>query len=306
MHSMRAVFVVACLQTILFGQVNEQSPCFAYLQNGDVYAKCSGDVLRLTRSHDLSDFAIADNGSVLAIKRERVIGLTKDGSGAIMDCDVRLYSLSSNTTPRTIPHACGQLYASCGTVVLDDRTTGTEDLITGTPIHREGLRSFLCSANKTVVAGWREYCCHDFLVRGPSVTQVEPIAGGASVSPAGVVAYFSRGLTGLSSNNSLCVIERGGNRTCLKDADAFGKLSVSDSGDVLFTTHTEGGCRYHKNSITRAKPPHFGNDQCLGIAIWNPSSGKALVKDLAQRPQWLTPEAWSAIRKCVKWKVFAS
>jgi hypothetical protein len=297
MNWMRTLFVFVCLQATFFGQVDKQSPCFAYLQDGDVYAKCSGEVIRLTPTRDVSDFAIADDGSVLALERERVIGLTKDGSGAIADCDVRLYRLSSNTTPRTIPHACGGLYASCGTLVIEDRTKGVDDLLTGTKIQIEGFKSFSCSANKTVVAGWRGSCCHDFVVQAPQTSYAEPVAGGASVSAAGTVAYFTEG----SNDNSLCVIDGGGKRSCLKHADAFGKLSVSDSGDVLFTTHTEGGCRYRKGSITKVRPPDSGDDQCLGISVWNPSSGsKFLVKELAQRPQWLTPEAWSAINNCAK------
>jgi len=299
----RNFLVIACLQTMLLGQVNVQSPCFAYLENGDVYASCSGEVVRLTRTRDASDFAIADTGSTLAVKRERVVGRTKDGNGVIVDCNVRLYSLSADTLPRTmVDHGCGELFSSCGTLLRQDRTEEPEDILTRTQIDIEGLKSFLCSANKTVVAGWRERCCHDFLVRGPSVSQAEPIVDGASVSPAGVVAYVSSGLSGPSSENSLCVINNAGNRRCLKDADAFGKLSVSDSGEVLFTTHTEGGCRYRKNSIIRAIPPEFGDDQCLGVAIWIPGSAKQLVKDLVQRPQWLTSEAWFGIRSCVKSK----
>lgn len=142
--------------------------------------------------------------------------------------------------------------------------------------------------------GWPEDSDNNFSLGKTSITQIAPVAGGASISRSGLVGYF----TEASNDNSVCELDRADKQICLKGADAFDRISVSDSGEALFTTHVDGGCFYRKHKIARANPPQTGDDQCVGIAIWMPGSGKVVVKELAKHPQWLTPKAAEALRTC--------
>lgn len=294
MRQLRTVCTIAYLLTLVLGwvEVDAESPCFAYLQDGDVYADCGKDSLRLTTTGDLTDFAITDDGSALAIEREFTIARTRDSVGQVGDCEIQILSLSSNAPPRTINHSCGSLYATCGSILLEQRTNGVEDLIAGKTVRIAGYQRFVCDSKRTVVAGWPGDGNQSFSVGKDSIRQIAEVAGGASVSPSGIVSYF----TEASNRNQVCELSRGGGQLCLNDADAFDRISVSDFEEILFTTHTDGGCLYHNYKVTKVTPPGTGNDQCLGIAIWKPSSGKAVVKELAKHPQWLTSQAAEALK----------
>jgi len=290
----RTIYPIFCLLTLLHGSAVARPSCFAYLRNGDVYATCDGAQLRLTKTADVADFAISDDGAAIAVEREYVIGRTSDNSGTIADCKVDLYGLPTMSSASSLGHSCGALYASCGTILLEDRTTGVLDAITGKKLQLDGYRRFVCNADRSVVAGWPHDNDRDFSLGTTTTRRVEAVAGGASVSPSGVIGYF----TAASNTNSVCQIDRRGKALCLKEADAFGRISVSDSGEVLFTTHTEDGCFYRSGKVTKAQTPATGNDQCLGIAVWKPGSAKVIVEELAKHPQWLTEKAADAVKTC--------
>jgi hypothetical protein len=289
-----AITIIAFACLLVEARAVAETPCFAYLQDGDIYMACGDQTLRLTNRGDVSDFAVADDGSAVAVKYEYVVGRTKDSAGRLGDCDVLIYSLSSNAPPRTIRHSCSGLYATCGTVLLQGSTEEAEDVLARKQLRISGYRRFVCSRDRSVVAGWPRDGSHDFSVGEMSMRVVAPVAGGASVSPSGIVSYFTEG----SNDNSLCELRPADKQICLKNADAFGAISVSDSGETLFTTHTDGGCFYRKHRVVKAHPPATGDDQCLGIAMWKPGADKVLVKELAEHPQWLTHGAVETLKSC--------
>jgi hypothetical protein len=290
----RTIYCVFCLLTLLHVSAVAQPSCYAYLRDGDVYATCDGVRLRLTNTADLADFAVSNDGAAIAVEREYVIGRTSDNSGTLGDCRVDLYSLSAISSPSSIEHSCGDLYASCGTILLEDRMKGVFDAVAGKKLQIDGYRRFVCNADRSVVAGWPGYNDQNFSLGTTTIRRVEAVAGGASVSPSGAISYF----TDASNTNSVCQMDRTGKPLCLKKADAFGRISVSNSGEVLFTTHTKDGCFYRSGKVTKAQPPATGNDQCPGIALWKPGSGKVIVEELAKHPQWLAEKAADAVKAC--------
>lgn len=290
----RTIYHVFFLLTLLHESAVAQSSCYAYLRDGDVYATCGGSRLRLTNTADLSDFAISNDGAAIAVEREHIIGRTADKSGALLDCTVELYGLSAISSASSIEHSCGDLYASCGTILLEDRATGVVDVRAGKKLQIDGYRRFVCNADRSVVAGWPGYNDQNFSLGTTTIRRIEAVAGGASVSPSGAISYF----TDASNTNSVCQMQRTGKPLCLEKADAFGRISVTNSGEVLFTTHAEGGCSYRGGKVTKAQPPATGDDQCLGIAVWKPGSAKVVVEELAEHPQWLTEEASDAMKAC--------
>jgi hypothetical protein len=294
MLKMRTIYYVFCLLTVLHESAVAQTSCYAYLRNGNVYATCGKSQLRLTNTADLADFAISDDGAAIAVKREYVIGRTSDNSGTVGDCRVDLYSLSAISSALSIEHSCGDLYASCGTILLEDRMKGVLDAIAGKKLQIDGYRRFVCNADRSVVGGWPGYNDQNFSVGTTTIRRIEAVAGGASVSPSGTISYFTDG----SNTNSVCQMDQTGKPLCLKKADAFGRISVSNSGEVLFTTHTGDGCFYRNGKVTKAQPPATGDDQCLGIAVWKPGSAKVVVEEIAKHPQWLTEKAANAVKAC--------
>jgi hypothetical protein len=290
----RTICYVCYLLTVIYGSAVAQTSCFAYLRGGDVYANCGGPRLRLTNSADFADFAISDDGKTIAVERRVVIGSTSDKSGTVINCTIDLYRISTGSKVWRLENSCGTLYASCGTILLEDRTTGVIDVLAGKNLQIDGYRRFVCNADRSLVAGWPGDNDRDFSLGTTTMRRIEAVVGDASVSPSGAISYF----TDTSDTNSVCQMGRTEKALCLREADAFGRISVSDSGEVLFTTHTEGGCLYKRGKVTKAKPPATGDDQCFGVATWKPGSAKVVVEELAEQPQWLTETAADAVKAC--------
>jgi hypothetical protein len=278
---------------LLIGRANSQSKCFAYLQDGDIFTSCGGTRLQLTKSGNISDFSIGADGTYAAFERQHIV--RKSNVTNLMDCEISVYHLGSTEPPRIVTHACGHLESSCGTILLEQRGTGVRDLIARTALYIEGYKRFLCSKDRSVVAGWPGDSNYNLSTGTPDPKKLAQVAGGCSVSSSGRIAYF----TDSSDTNSVCEVDRGGKLSCLTNADAFDRIGVNDSGEVLFTTHSDGGCFYHGNKVIKAHPPQVGNDQCLGIGMWTSGSNKSLMVDLARAPQWLTPAAADVVKRCV-------
>ena len=106
---MRTIYPVFCLLTLLQGTaVARPHSCFAYLRDGDVYATCDGAQLRLTKTADIADFAISDEGAAIAVEREYALGRTSDNSGTIGDCKLDLYSLPAISSASSLGHTGGR------------------------------------------------------------------------------------------------------------------------------------------------------------------------------------------------------
>ena len=268
-----------------------QDVCFAYLRNGDVYFSCGDKDVRLTATGTVSDFAIANDGRFVALQEQHFIPQSNEIDE--LDCDVRLFAASSGTVLRTVRHACGQLYATCGTLLVEDHG----EVRNLSPGHSApsfpGYKRFVCSSDQSAVGGWPGDDNQNFATGKTKITPMAPVAGDAAISNSGNAAYWTES----SNSNSVCVFDAGSKPVCLENADAFDGVSVSDSSEVLFTTHTHGGCWYRGSRVAR-DPAGVGDDQCLGIAKWKPGSEKIIVKDLADRPQWLTAPALAALKKC--------
>ncbi len=270
-----------------------QPVCIGYLKDGDLYSQCGGDSVRVTHTGDISDFAVVEDGSALAVEQEYTVAKTRDNEGTRGDCEVRVMAFTPAFKSRSLNHRCGQLRATCGTITLEEGSGRTFDLLRDKPLQISGYQRFRCSADRTVVAGWPDGGSKRFAL-GSRTKDVAPFAGDASVSPSGMIAYY----TEASNDNSVCVFAEMQPPQCLKNADAFDRISVSDSGQSLFTTHIDGGCVYRRMKITRAKPPATGDDQCVGIATWDSASGKKIVEELAGHPQWLTEKAVQTLELC--------
>src|ERR1035438_994923 len=73
-----AITIIAFACLLVEARAVAETPCFAYLQDGDIYMACGDQTLRLTNRGDVSDFAVADDGSAVGGKDENVGGRNKD------------------------------------------------------------------------------------------------------------------------------------------------------------------------------------------------------------------------------------
>lgn len=284
---------VFCVALVL-QSYNVYAQCFAYIHDGNVFSACGGSLHKLTRSGDITDFSISMDGGFAAIEREQVTPIDKDTGE--LKCEISIIDLNSARPLRKV-HDCGELESSCGTILMEGRDR-VQDLLTGGDLRFAGCSRFVCDPSRSVIAGWPGDSNHDFAV-GIAPKKVAAIAGRAAVSKSGRIAFW----TDSSDTDSVCEFQSGA-PVCLQGAGAFDKISIDDAGAVLFSTYMGGGCFYRGYKIIKAPRNDPGDDQCVGIALWKPNNRNILikvpVKELARKPQWLTPEAVARIDRCSK------
>ncbi|HLB87206.1 MAG TPA: hypothetical protein VJK29_06095 [Terriglobales bacterium] len=170
------------------------------------------------------------------------------------------------------------------------------DLIGETALELKPYGDFRCSSDRKIILG-TTVADHGVLMGGlPPDRRIARLKGRGrevkyDVSPGGrYIAYFDYG--------KLCVEQFGSASTCVADVEAFDRISVSDSGEVFFTSHTNGTCYYRDTWHVSKKPlPGYSQaDECHAVFSWRlGEKAPVMLEFLGRNPQWLTPEAASAL-----------
>jgi hypothetical protein len=298
-----------------------QSLCYAFWLDGDVYTNCEGHKERVTHFADVESFAVDPNGQKLALIRHQA---KVQGRGVLYVVDGKPEYYYSHSALQLIPLSGNgggalsplkwpmELYATCGTVLgitTDPAAVGNfaalpvlfDDLLNGGQIRIDPYRDFVCTSDRKTVVGRTDL--HDSALRvGLPPQKVLPGLEGSleiryDVSPGGkYIAYnFSDGKV----ISRMCVFATDTREIdCVGEEVTHARMSVAESGDVLYETSKVGDC-YYKDSYrasTKDLPGYTPSIDCRVIAYWRPGEGKPRILEwLGEDPQWISPETASTL-----------
>ena len=268
------------------------SLCYAFNREGNIILTCQGKTERITQSGDIGSFAIDTTGSWIAFVRNPFGRAT-----------LKLISLHAPFNARIVRQAMGALTSSCGTILfLKAPISGTqEDLITSEPPIFDSQVEALCSADRSVVLGWKHP--HTLLLKKPgssfAAVSEDVVLHQYGVSPNG--RYLAYGKL-----DEICRTKIDGATHCVASSPvAFERFSVTDDGDVLFTANSETGqgcffkSQWHQSP--RPKPGFKTEDSCTEIVLWRPGmKSPEPLQPYGLDAQWLSPQAAEALRR---WKL---
>jgi len=279
------------------------SLCFAYEYSGDVYLQCKGRTDRMTLLKNVDSFAIAPDGSSFAVIRGN---RTLEVASTQLGSRPRAAKLDSNS----------ELYASCGTILrlsqdpslliiprapsLGGMLGIVHDVLSGQRLTYPPHRVFRCSADRSVLAGTTDPYRSVLMEGYPPQREVarspdEGFSFDYDLSPDGrFLAY------GIAS--SLCVERQGSRIGCFSELAGPGRISVSNSGTVLFGSYFNRTCHYGPGDRISFDPipGEIESGECYAIMLWTPPDKKPTVLKLgAGEPQWISPETAS---KLIAWK----
>ncbi len=144
----------------------EDSDQYAFLRNGDLWLQYKGQVQRLTKAGDYKDFAVANDGSYLALLR------TVEAKPSI--AQVVLVSMADQRPPATleVPTTTG-LIATCDTIAslenktaLHRRVAIARDLIANKILSDQEYVDFRCNSDRRVTMGYTRSADRNLTVRG--------------------------------------------------------------------------------------------------------------------------------------------
>jgi hypothetical protein len=295
-----------------------QAPCYAFLKgdafiDSDLYVTCKGKTERITNGGDICDFAVAGDGSALALLRHRGIEKGVDVDGNPVDVarkEIQIVSLEPAFQRRWSARDEGnaELVSSCGTVLAVSHAIWgpyggfkqihtTRDVLSGKPLSFAPYLTFRCSSDHRAIVG-QISTDRRLLNSGfpPQRTIIEApkssIVALYDISPDGqYVAYVT---------DALCVDKNGKNLGCVSGWGTYPqKISVSDSGGVLFDGGTGERCYFDTagNSSPNSLPGYADMEECMGISYWRPGDkGPRVLEIPGRNPQWITLRAAAALR----------
>lgn len=298
-------------------QASPVVPCYAFLkgnayQASDLYTACEGENKRITTTGDVWDFAVAADGSALALRRPR-------GTEQVYDVDHRpikvphfefqVVSLKANFQARWTslggkgsldPHfatilAVGSLHPYCGTILSVERhfwdpslarevSYDVYDPLRDQPLTMPPYIAFGCSSDKKAVLGYLDADLHALWTGLPPKRKIEPPAHVGIILPFDIspngqyIAYAFE-----PADSALCVDKDEERVGCLRGlSSSAAKVSVSDTGDVLYDGGTGETCN---------------GWQCMGIFYWRPGSEKPeILQPVGWFAQWISPQTAAALR----------
>jgi hypothetical protein len=101
---------------------------------------------------------------------------------------------------------------------------------------------------------------------------------------------------------TLCVEQQGTKLGCLSHVERMGRLSISDSMDVLLVMGLGKTCYFDRAGRASLKelPGTVDAGECSGVVRWKPGEKAPVTLELGGLdPQWITPEAASTL---IRWK----
>jgi hypothetical protein len=253
---------------------NGASPCYAVLSifaYSEISLHCNGATTRVATGAKVTQFAVDQDGSTLALLRLRFTQVSRRTMLGYYELGV--VDLRGQGTILTSPvdHIGEGVMSTCGTILLFERSKA-RDLIGGSGLKMKPYKNFRCSADRQIVVGVKEWTSDELMVGSrPRQTVISRTPySHFDLSPNGrYLAYFT------SDWQQLCVAVIQGRTTCTKNISKPFPISVSNEGAVLFTVSTDGS------------------------AYWKPGQqSPTRIEEPGANPQWLSARAASAL---VKW-----
>ena len=273
----KLVAVVCLFFVALWGEAyaqEAQTLCVAYSQDGDVFADCNSNVLRITHTGDIRSFAATPDGEALVLVR------------GVLRSTVEVLEPNQRHFLKVAPNRDAEF--SCGTILLTIRArpeigkATVTDVLTGAAAKFPDYVAFRCSADRKVVVGWTSRADRSLYIGAPPhlVASDVDLFG---VSPDGQTIAYSTGF-------KTCVASDQSSIHCF-DMPAIDRYSVSNLGQVLFTTQTDETCYYSDSlhATRRRVSSKQEQDACTGIALLSNAKGEPrIVHRRGRNPQWIT------------------
>jgi len=285
-------------------QASPSALCYAFLGGNDhqaigLYTHCEGKDELVIKSRNVWDFAVAADGSVLALRRQRGAVKGEDGYGRPTDIphyEIEVVSLKPgfqrHWSRLDADASVFELHPYCGTILAIGRqvylnsgpsqaTYKTDNVLTGQPLSFPPYVAFGCSADGKTLVGFLDSDRQALWTGLPPRRKIaeagqDSIVFPYDISPDGqYVAYNFAG-----GDNRLCVDKNGEHLGCVRGWSA--KISVSDWGGVLYDGGTGKTC---------------GGWECKGIFYWQAGNQiPDLLQAVGSHAQWITPEVATALR----------
>lgn len=298
------------------GQTDRGEPlCYAFLKGdnlyakADLYLKCGGKPERITTEKDIRDFAVAADGSALALSRQTGTEKSDEGDD-IPRVEIELVSLNQDFRSHWCPRDEGntELEASCGTVVAVShaswgpsggfrRVDTARDALTGKLLSFDPYLTFRCSSDRKAIVGHINTDRRVLMAGLPPQRQVVRAPAGSIVAPYDIspdghyVAYVT---------NALCVDDNGKNVGCVRGWGTYPeRISVSSSMEILLDGGTGETCFQDPRGHWSVNHQRGYDDveECTAVSYWRPGRTKLeAIEMFARDPQWITPEAAAALR----------
>jgi hypothetical protein len=269
------------------------------MRNGDLWIRYKGEAHALTTKGDYTDFAVNSDGSYLALLRTvqlqpslAHITLLRNSGGDFSS----VLTIAVSTTTSLIA-TCGTLASVENSNALQGRVAISKDLLNRKDFSKSDYVDFRCSPNRQVVVGYKDMQDRELRVLGDpeKKTTLDYLPNLLDLSANGQFAGF---YTSYIGSSHLCLWNLGETARCLLNQNVSDRVSVSDSGDMIFATDSGESCLYKDGehySIT-PKPGYDTGDTCPTVAHWHPGMAEAeTLESLARHPQWLTDAAASRL-----------
>jgi hypothetical protein len=281
---------------------------------------CPGGPLeKITRLDDVEDFAVPYGKAALVLIRHQAkaqarttIPLGKGHTEFISLSALQVIPLDGGPPGDFVPlNGLTELQASCGTVLslgwdesIGYRLGLAHDVFTGERVRFDPYKNFRCSSDRKVVAGWMNWD-RKVLSVGVPPRQVLYDTGTDyqlryDVSPNGKWIVYN---AADHVHGKLCLVHEGEQPQCIEEGFSEGRISVADSGEVLFETQADAAC-YFKDPLHFSVEPRPGYDEgdlCPVLGYLFPGNKRSSITELlAISPQWVSAEAASALRAWAK------
>lgn len=275
-----------------------ETHAYAFLRNGDLWFQYKGEARAVTKKGLYKDFAVSNDGSYLAL-----LGTVKEKPSVGQISVVSLGNVGS--LPTIEVSTTTSLIATCGTiasvennVALKGRVAIAKDLISREDFVKQDYVDFRCSSDKKVVIGYTGLDDRRLSVRGDLGKKVS-LENVPNLFDLSIGGKFGAFYTVAVGSSHLCLWQTEGSSACLANLNVFDRVSVSDSGDVLFATHSGESCLFldAEHYSTTPKPGYDTGDECPDVAHWHSGMrDPEVLQSLARHPQWLTDAAVSRLR----------
>jgi hypothetical protein len=276
-------------------QSNRPVAAYAFLRDGDIWLRYKGEAHAVTKKGSYKDFAVTDDGSRIALLRPS----KKDPSQADIEVVDLGNSVSQSAVEVSITTAvvatCGTLASIENNVALARRVAIAKELISRTEFADREYADFRCNKDRRVVIGYKNLLDRYVRLRegGRPEKQaaVEDVPSYLDVSPSGEFVSF---YTGKPAPSTLCVWKTREEAKCMLYEGVFNRLSVSDSGELVFATQSGEECLF-KDGEHYSTTPKRGYDSagvCPGVGYWRPGTDSIdILESPGGHPQWLTDAA---------------
>ena len=265
-------------------------PCVAFLlpypngpakgqQNalGDVFASCWGRTMQLTKTGDISSWA-------LDYKSNRLLLIRASGPENLA-AELVIVTLNPWKQEKNLAvNSKSLLVASCGTVLLVNPLAVEPklvDAISGLEVKQQaGVTQIRCDASGGTIATLRGATS---IGGGPLLLNGRALGATVAdfdVSPNGRFLAFNEA-------DSLCIYDKkADSKSCLRDFQQVGRMSIWDDGTVVVAAETSQACPLSQRLTTEPGQPTW---PCPALFEWRNGARESLIQFLATNPQILSP-----------------